>query len=100
MQTVIIGGGRAGRAAAARLPGATLLSRPDTTVFHAEPSGGEWRLWLTRPDGIDRCEAARIVLAAPDLQMAPACGCAGAQLRPVLDRRRRTRFARVLAPRP
>lgn len=96
-RTIIIGGGPAGRAAAALLPGAAVLSRPEVTVFHAEPAAAGWRLWLLQAEEIHSVEAERVVLAAPDLPLAMAFGAAVADGRPVVDRIGRTGAAGVWA---
>lgn len=48
MSTVIIGGGPAGRVAAAVLPDAILVARRAATAWHAEPG----RLWLEDAAGV------------------------------------------------
>jgi hypothetical protein len=90
MSTLIIGGGPAGRAAAALLPQATVVTRPQATVFDAEPAPAGWRPWIIENGEIRAIEAAHIVLAAPDLQLALAFGCAVDGWRPRVDGRGRT----------
>ncbi len=90
---VVIGGGPAGRAAIARLPGATLLSRPDALVWHAAPgllwSEGRGRVWATPFDGLLLCADEPLLLAA--------LGCAFADGRPIVDGLGRTSKAGIFA---
>ncbi len=80
---VVIGGGPTGRAAMACLRGATLLARPEITVWHAEP-GRLWveadgRVWAEAFDALLLCAEEPLVLAA--------LGCCFAEGRPVVDDR-------------
>lgn len=68
---VVLGGGIAGRAALAMLPGARLVSRPDATAWHAEPG----RLWTVRDGRVEAVGFDVLLVAAPVLQILLALGC-------------------------
>ncbi|XYD11466.1 hypothetical protein R1A27_14290 [Methylobacterium sp. NMS12] len=65
---VIVGGGPAGRAARAALPGAVLIARPDTTAWHVEPGRlwveGHGRVWAEPFDALLVCADEPLLLAA------------------------------------
>lgn len=83
---VIVGGGPAGRAALAALPGAVLIARPDATAWHAEPGRlwveGDGRVWAEPFDALLVCADAPLLLAA--------LGCAIRDGRVVADAEGRT----------
>ncbi|MCJ2088617.1 hypothetical protein MKK88_21930 [Methylobacterium sp. E-005] len=64
---VIVGGGPAGRAAHAALPGAVLIARPDATAWHAEPGHlwveGDGRVWAEPFDALLVCADEPLLLA-------------------------------------
>ena len=65
---VIVGGGPAGRAALAALPGAVQIARPEATAWHAEPGRlwveGDGRVWAEPFDALLVCADAPLLLAA------------------------------------
>lgn len=65
---VIVGGGPAGRAALAALPGAVLIARPDATAWHAEPGRlwveGDGRVWAEPFEALLVCADEPLLLAA------------------------------------
>ncbi|MCJ2137445.1 hypothetical protein MKK69_25955 [Methylobacterium sp. J-026] len=67
-RAVIVGGGPAGRAALAELPGAVLIARPDATAWHAEPGRvwveGDGRVWAEPFDVLLVCADEPLLLAA------------------------------------
>lgn len=77
--TLIIGAGPAGRAAAAILTGALLLSRPTVTVWHAEPG----RVWLEENGQVRALPFARLLLCADEPLLIAALGgdCIGGRIR-------------------
>lgn len=83
---VIVGGGPAGRAALAALPGAVLIALPDATAWHAEPGRlwveGDGRVWAEPFDALLVCADAPLLLAA--------LGCAIRDGRVVADAEGRT----------
>lgn len=83
---VIVGGGPAGRAALAALPGAILITRPDATAWHAEPGRlwveGDGRVWAEPFDALLVCADEPLLLAA--------LGCAIRDGRVVADAEGRT----------
>jgi hypothetical protein len=67
-RAVIVGGGPAGRAALAELPGGILIARPEVTAWHAEP-GLLWvessgRVWAKPFDVMLVCADEPLLLAA------------------------------------
>ena len=80
---VVIGGGPAGRAAMACLPGATLLARPEATVWHAEPR----RLWAEGGDRVWAVAFDSLLLCADEPLLLAAIGCSFAESRLVVDER-------------
>jgi hypothetical protein len=78
---VIVGGGPAGRAAAALLPDATLVARPEATAWHVE-AGTIWTCSeaAVAPVGFDV-----LLLAAPVPQLALALGCRMRGWQPEID---------------
>ncbi|MCJ2063607.1 hypothetical protein MKK63_12930 [Methylobacterium sp. J-088] len=83
---VIVGGGPAGRAALAALPGAVQIARPEATAWHAEPRRlwveGDGRVWAEPFDGLLVCADEPLLLAA--------LGCAIRDGRVVADPEGRT----------
>ncbi|WP_267426806.1 hypothetical protein [Methylobacterium sp. GC_Met_2] len=83
---VIVGGGPAGRAALAALPGAVQIARPEATAWHAEPPRlwveGDGRVWAEPFDGLLVCADEPLLLAA--------LGCAIRDGRVVADPEGRT----------
>ncbi|MDE2515877.1 MAG: hypothetical protein KGL12_07620 [Rhodospirillales bacterium] len=77
--TLIIGGGPAGRAAAATLPDAMLLTRPGVTVWHAEPG----RVWVEDAAGVRALPFTRLLLCADEPLLIAALGgdCVGGRVR-------------------
>jgi len=65
---VIVGGGPAGRAALAALPGAVRIARPEATAWHAEPGRlwveGDGRVWAEPFDALLVCADEPLLLAA------------------------------------
>lgn len=90
---VIVGGGRAGRAAAALLPDARLVARPAETAWHAEPG----RLWIADAITIDALAFDLLLIAAPAPQLLLALGCAMTGWQPVVDASGRTSVSGVWA---
>ncbi|WP_439576382.1 hypothetical protein [Elioraea sp.] len=90
---VIVGAGPAGRAAAALLPDARLVARPDATAWHAEPG----RLWVLHAGQIDAVPFDILVVAAPVLHLLLALGCRTRAWRPVVDPQGRTGVPGVFA---
>ena len=83
---VIVGGGPAGRAARAALPGAVLIARPAATAWHAEPG----RLWV-EADGRVWAEPFDVLLVCADEPLLlAALGCAIRDGRVVADSEGRT----------
>jgi hypothetical protein len=77
---VIIGGGPAGRAAAAILPEAVPVARPAATAWHAEPG----LIWLEDAAGVRALPFARLLLAADEPLLLLSLGCEFAAGRPVV----------------
>lgn len=90
---VIVGAGPAGRAAAALLPQARIVVRPDATAWHAEPG----RLWILCGGEIDAVPFDILVVAAPVLHLLLALGCRTRSWRPVVDAQGRTSVPGVFA---
>jgi NADPH-dependent 2,4-dienoyl-CoA reductase/sulfur reductase-like enzyme len=90
---VIIGGGPTGRTAAALLPGAALVARPETTAWHVEPG----TVWTWHGDTVTPIGFDTLVLAAPVPQLALALGCAMRDWQPMIDPAGRTSVAGVFA---
>lgn len=90
---VIIGGGPSGRAAAALLPGAALVARPEATAWHVEPGA----VWTWRGDAVTPIGFDTLVLAAPVPQLALALGCRMRGWQPMIDPAGRTSVAGVFA---
>lgn len=67
---VIVGGGLAGRAALARLPGARLVARP-ALAWHAEPG----RLWVEEGGTVRAEPCATLLLCADEPLLLAALGC-------------------------
>lgn len=78
--TVIVGGGPAGRAALACLPGARLVTRP-ALAWHAEPG----RLWVEDAGGARAEPFTALLLCADEPLLLAALGCGFDGLRPVVD---------------
>ncbi len=79
--TVIVGGGPSGRAAAALLPEARLIARPNATAWHADPG----RLWIENASGVATLDFDRLLLCADEPMLLLALGCAFAEGRPAID---------------
>jgi len=90
---VIIGGGPAGRAAAAQLPSAVHVARPEATAWHLEPG----TVWTWHGDAVTPIGFDTLVLAAPVPQLALALGCAMRGWQPLVDVVGRTSVAGVYA---
>ncbi len=88
---VIVGGGPAGRAALARLPGARLVTRP-ALAWHAEPG----RLWVEE-GGVRAEPFATLLLCADEPLLLLALGCGFDGTRPVADEDGRTTVPGVFA---
>ncbi|MCJ2069423.1 hypothetical protein MKK75_11575 [Methylobacterium sp. J-030] len=69
---VIVGGGPAGRAALAALPGAILIARPDATAWHAEPG----RLWVEGGGRVWAEPFGALLVCADEPLLLAALGCA------------------------
>jgi len=78
---VIVGAGAAGRAAAALLPEARVIARPEATAWHAEAG----RLWIESASGVAAVPFVRLLLCADEPLLLMALGCAFANGRPVVD---------------
>jgi hypothetical protein len=90
---VVIGGGAAGLAAAAILPAASVIARPDATAWHAEVG----RIWIETASGIDAVPFTHLLLCADEPLLLHALGCAFAGERPVVDARGATSVDGVFA---
>lgn len=77
---IIIGGGPAGRAAAAILPEALLVARPAATAWHAEPG----LVWLEDAAGVRSVPFTVLLLAADEPLLLLSLGCDFAAGRPVV----------------
>ncbi|MFC7611960.1 hypothetical protein [Teichococcus aestuarii] len=93
MSVVIIGGGPAGRAALALLPGARLVARPAATAWHATPG----RIWVEDASGVHALPFTRLLLCADEPLLLLALGCAFAHGRPVVDGRGETSVPGIFA---
>lgn len=86
LRICVLGGGPAGRAALARLPGAVLITRPQATGWHAEPG----ILWIEsagriRPEPFDR-----LLVCADEPLLLASLGCAFTEGHLVVDGAGRT----------
>jgi hypothetical protein len=90
---VIIGGGVAGRAAAAILPQARLIARPDATVWNVQAQ----TLWIETADGLSALTFARLLLCADEPLLLLSLGCAFRAGWPVVDARGETSRPGVFA---
>jgi pyruvate/2-oxoglutarate dehydrogenase complex dihydrolipoamide dehydrogenase (E3) component len=90
---VIVGAGPAGRAAAALLPQARIVARPDATAWHAEPG----RLWILERGQIEAVSFDILVVAAPVLHLLLALGCRTRSWRPAVDAQGRSSVPGVFA---
>lgn len=77
----IVGGGPAGRAAHALLPGAQLVAAPEARAWHAEPG----LLWILRGGRVESLAFDLLLVAAPALQLLLALGCGTRGWAPVVD---------------
>jgi hypothetical protein len=77
---VIVGGGPAGRAAAAFLPEAVSVARPAATAWHAEPG----LVWIEDTAGVRALPFTRLVLAADEPLLLLSLGCEIVAGRPVV----------------
>ncbi len=90
---VIVGGGPAGSAAAALLPEARLIARPDATAWHGEPG----TIWILQGDTVEPIGFDVLVIAAPLPRLAIALGCAMRGWLPEVDEAGRTSIPGVFA---
>jgi hypothetical protein len=78
---VVIGAGPAGLAAAAMLPAARVVARPEATAWHAEPG----RIWIEAASGIASVPFTHLLLCAEEPLLLHALGCVFLADRPVVD---------------
>lgn len=90
---VVVGAGPAGRAAAAVLGSAREVSRPEVTVWHAEPS----LLWTEGSDGIGQVPFDVLLLCCDEPLLPMALGCAFSGGRIVVDQHGATSVPGVFA---
>lgn len=81
MNVVIIGRGPAGRAAAAILPDAVPVARPEVTAWHAEPG----LVWLQDAAGVRALPFTHLLLAADEPLLLLALGCEFAEGCPLVN---------------
>jgi hypothetical protein len=93
LRICVLGGGPAGRAALARLPGAVLIARPEVTAWHAEPG----ILWIESAGRIRAEPFDRLLVCADEPLLLASLGCAFANGRLVADRDGRTTVPGVWA---
>ncbi len=90
---VVIGAGPAGIAAAAMLPAARVIARPEATAWHAEPG----RIWIEAAAGIASVPFTHLLLCADEPLLLHALGCAFLAGRPMVDARGATSVDGVFA---
>jgi hypothetical protein len=90
---VVIGAGRAGIAAAAMLPAARVIARPEATAWHAEPG----RIWIEAAARIASVPFTHLLLCADEPLLLHALGCTFLGDRPVVDARGATSVDGVFA---
>ena len=90
---VVIGAGPAGIAAAAMLPAARVIARPEATAWHAEPG----RIWIEAAAGIASVPFTHLLLCADEPLLLHALGCAFLADRPMVDARGATSVDGVFA---
>ena len=90
---VVIGGGPAGLAAAAILPGARVVARPEATAWHAEAG----RVWIETASGIASVPFTLLLVCADEPLLLHALGCAFSGGRVVVDARGATSVDGVFA---
>lgn len=78
---VVIGAGPAGLAAAAILPAARVIARPEATAWHAEAG----RIWIEDASGIASVPFTHLLLCADEPLLLHALGCTFVGHRPVVD---------------
>lgn len=77
---VVIGAGPAGLAAAAILPAARVIARPEATAWHAETG----RIWIEAASGIASVAFTHLLLCADEPLLLHALGCTFLGDRPVV----------------
>jgi hypothetical protein len=77
---VVIGAGPAGLAAAAILPAARVIARPEATAWHAETG----RIWIEAASGIAAIPFTHLLLCADEPLLLHALGCTFLGDRPVV----------------
>ena len=77
---VVIGAGQAGLAAAAILPAARVIARPEATAWHAETG----RIWIEAASGIASIPFTHLLLCADEPLLLHALGCTFLGDRPVV----------------
>lgn len=92
-RAVIVGGGPAGSAALAEMPGAVLIARPGTTAWHAEPG----RLWVEGDGRVWAEPFDRLLVCADEPLLLAALGCAVSDGRVLTDAEGRTSVPGVAA---
>ncbi|MGA9012020.1 MAG: hypothetical protein WB509_05970 [Acetobacteraceae bacterium] len=90
---VVIGAGPAGIAAAAILPAARVIARPEATAWHAETG----RIWIEAASGIASVPFTHLLLCADEPLLLHALGCTFLGDRPVVDARGATSVDGVFA---
>jgi hypothetical protein len=90
---VLIGAGPAGLAAAAILPAARVIARPEATAWHAEAG----RIWIEAASGIASVPFTHLLLCADEPLLLHALGCTFLGDRPVVDARGATSVDGVFA---
>ena len=90
---VVVGAGPAGRAAAAVLGSAHVVSRPEVTAWHAEPG----LLWTESADGVGQVPFDVLLMCCDEPLLLMALGCAFDRGRVVVDQHGATSVLGVFA---